>query len=71
MKTKDVKVGEKYMTKVGASLVLVKVTGESAGAYGFGGSHDGPKRFHVARVDNGQKLPKPRTAAALRPVTRG
>ena len=63
MKKKDVKIGGEYLTKVSGSLVRVQVTGEAPGAYGFGGSHDGPMRFHCHRVDNGQKLPKPRPAA--------
>lgn len=68
MKKKDVKIDGEYLTKVGSNLVRVRVTGEASGAYGTGGSHNGPARFYCERTDNGQRLPKPRTAAALRPV---
>lgn len=67
MKAKDVKVGGEYMTKVGN--VPVKVTGEAIRRASYGAaSRDGPMRFYVSRVDNGQQLPKPRTAAALQSV---
>lgn len=59
MKTKDVSVGLRCKTKVGASLVAVEVVGIKE-------SCDGRTKFRVRRLDNGSELPKARTAAALR-----
>ena len=58
MKKKDIRLGETYYTRVGGALVAVipyaiKVSGKR-------------DAFRVKRADNGQELPKPRTAAALR-----
>jgi hypothetical protein len=68
MKTVDVKIGETYLTKVGQTLVKVIVSTEAGRRLAYAGEKDGSRRFHCKRVDNGLLLPKPRTAAALRPV---
>jgi hypothetical protein len=62
MKQKDVVIGETYSTKVGPVRVRVVVVSKVE-AYG---SHN--TRFIVRRVSEDKPLPKPRTAAALRPI---
>jgi len=62
MKQADVKVGEVVLTKVGVSLVKVRIIK----TYNYGS--DTRTRFFVMRLDNGKTLPKARTAAALRPL---
>lgn len=65
MKAKDVTIGGEYMTKVGDGLVRVRVQGVASPSYG-----SNLQRWNVRRVDTGATLPKPRTAAALRPCPR-
>lgn len=65
MKAKDVKVGGTYLTTVSGRKVRVTVTGETSRRPSYGTEREGPIRFNVKRVDNGQQLPKPRTAASL------
>ncbi len=60
MKTKDVRLGEVYTTKVGNERVDVTVYARDET-----GSHT---RWRVRRVDNDAQLPKSRTAAALHPI---
>jgi hypothetical protein len=62
VKQTEVKVGEVYLTRVSGLLVKVRVTLRSV--YGTT-----PKktRFWLERVDNGKKLFKPRSGAALHP----
>lgn len=65
MKLKDVTYGETYLTKIGESLARVVVLGEAyRGTY----RGNGPTRFWVRREGEVTRLPKPRTAAALRPI---
>lgn len=66
MKVADINIGEEYLTKVGASLVRVKVTAAVSGRLNYSTGKDGPRRFECRRVDNGTNLPKARTASALR-----
>lgn len=61
MKAKDVKLFGCYYTRVSGALVLVRVTHL---AYV---NSPGVQRYWVSRVDNCNRLPKPRTAAALHP----
>jgi hypothetical protein len=63
MKQVEVKVGDAVHTKVGDSLVMVRVTARLE-------VNDFRKtvRFVVRRIDNGRLLPKSRTAAALRAI---
>lgn len=65
MKAKDVNVGGTYLTTVSGRKVRVRVTGKTSGRPSYGTERKGPIRFNVKRVDNGELLPKPRTAAAL------
>lgn len=60
MKQDDVEVGGEYLTTVGEALVRVTVIAVVDGAYA--GKRT---RFRVKRMDNGNVLPKARTAAAL------
>ncbi len=68
MRSKDVCIGEKYETKVSGTTVLVRVVSEAPAAFDHGTGKRGPARWNVRRVDNGERLPKPRTAAALHRV---
>lgn len=58
MKQKDVVIGQTYITLVSGTPTRVVVLAET---------HNFSKRalFVVKREDNGQRLPKPRTPAAL------
>jgi len=69
MKQAEIKVGETYQTKIGEGLVKVRVICETTVSrhYAYKPSVE-RKAFRVARIDNGKHLPKPRTAAALRPL---
>jgi hypothetical protein len=71
MKISEVKVGGIYSTEVSGQQVAVRVLAERTPyMYRFEierGTRK-PRRFLVQRVDNGQTLPKTRTAAALRPL---
>jgi len=67
MKQKDVKVGGSYQTKVGDELVEVIVLVARPDIR----SGRNTTRFYVKRADNGNTLPKTRTAAALRPIAEG
>jgi len=72
MKTSDVKLGSVYLTRIGGALCPVTVTAEAPRrrAYSALGNPDreGPARFYVKRHGETERLPKPRTAAALREV---
>lgn len=65
MRQADIVIGGVYETKIGDSLVKVKVLyAENRNAFG-----DACRtRYRVERCDNDKVLPKARTAAALRPV---
>jgi hypothetical protein len=65
MKKKDVRIGETYLAKVSGALVPVKVLSETST-----GSPHYRSAFRVVNTHTGQMLPKPRTAAALRPLRR-
>lgn len=60
MKLAEVAVGGVYLTKVGESPVRVEVIGKT--------ERRGRTAFLVRRVGENRPLPKPRTAAALRPL---
>lgn len=60
MKQNKVKIGGCYLTRIGGSLVAVKVLSETKDYW------SGRTAFVVERVDNGRVLPKCRTAASLR-----
>jgi hypothetical protein len=62
MKQSDIVIGGEYETRIGESLVRVRVVGTTETYWGKRSA------FRVRRVDTGRDLPKPRTAAALRPV---
>lgn len=68
MRTDDVKIGGEYLTRVSGDLVRVRVVRETL----VGRPPRRRRAFVVRRVetdlDTGNTLPKPRTAAALRPV---
>lgn len=60
MKTKDVRLNETYITKVGNERVEVVV---------YARDETGSRtRWRVKRIDNNTTLPKSRTAAALRMI---
>jgi len=61
MKQADVKVGETYLTYIGTNLCKVVVMREEQNS-------DNRTVYRVRRVQENCLLPKPRTAAALRPV---
>lgn len=61
MKQKDVKVGETYLTRIGAELCPVVIIHETT-------NYKGKTAFRVARVGEDTWLPKVRSAAALRPL---
>lgn len=67
MKTADVKIGERYLCRVGERLVTVVVTERHPGTMRNSGRRS-PDTFTVHRVGEQKYLPKLRTAAALRPV---
>ncbi len=77
MKQSEVNVGSEYLTKVSGNLVKVVVTHETTRvSYGHydgspGGRRHSRRAYGVKRADNDQRLPKARTAAALRPVPAG
>lgn len=64
MKQTEVKIGEIYLTRVGADLARVRVTGEAPPRWRPGGG--GLVRFFVVRADGRRTTIAPRTAAALR-----
>lgn len=62
MKIADVKIGEKYLTKVSGALVQVVVIQRIEPD----GRWDKQTRFRVRRADNNKTLDKSRAASALR-----
>jgi len=64
MKQTDVHLNEQYYTKVGNDLVKVEIVRKVDG-FAYLSSRK-QTRFVVKRVDNGNILPKSRTAMALR-----
>lgn len=67
MKTVDVKIGERYLCRVGKRLITVVVTERHPGTMRNSGRRS-PDTFTVHRVGEQRYLPKLRTAAALRPI---
>ena len=67
MRAKDIEVGGIYWTKVGDQRVKVRVVMTRKGGVGIGKMG----KFQVERVDNGQLLPKWRSAQALHPTGEG
>lgn len=67
MRAKDIHVGGEYWTKVGEERVKVRVVMTRKGGAGIGRMG----KFQVERVDNGNLLPKWRSAQALHPVGEG
>lgn len=67
MKQEDVVIGETYSTKIGPNRYRVVVVAKVEPH----GSHPWNRitRFIVRRASEDKPLPKPRTAAALRPLT--
>jgi len=67
MRAKDIHVGGEYWTKIGGQRVKVRVVMTRKGGVGIGRMG----KFQVERVDNGQLLPKWRSAQALHPTGEG
>jgi hypothetical protein len=70
MKQKDVVIGKRYLTYIGAELAMVEVVCERPPIPGCGYKY---MRYGVGRVGNDgfknlSNLPKSRSAAALRPL---
>lgn len=69
MRKDQIAIGGTYLTRVSGELVRVRVQGLSARySWGREGQHRESDGFRCVRVDNGQPLPKVRTAAALHPI---
>jgi hypothetical protein len=69
MRHDDVKKGHVYLTRVGGELAPVRVLYEmTVTRYGYRTGLQRRRVFRVARYD-GAVLPKPRSAAALRPTS--
>lgn len=68
MKEADIKVGEVYLTRIGESLCRVIVVQKREGYRLTALSKKSRTTFDVRRENEDRVLPKPRSAAALRPV---
>ena len=68
MKTKDIVVGSTYLTYIGQTLSRVVVVSVVEGREDAFFSSGRRTRFRVRRQSESTSLPKPRSAAALRPL---
>lgn len=64
MLQKEIEVGGEYLTRVSGALVRVRVL-HAVERESWSARQQTLTRFKVARVDNGETLPKVRTASAL------